>query len=57
MTKSMTPCVFCGSTGSLSTEHVVPKWLRKALVISGPVKEYSGTTYTGAAETLSIVFP
>lgn len=56
MTKSATPCAFCGRTGSLSTDHVVPKWLRKALVISGPVKEYSGVTYVGAAETLAVVF-
>jgi hypothetical protein len=54
--KSLTPCVFCGATGSLSTEHVVPKWVRKALQISEPVKEYSGSTYVGAAETLAIVF-
>lgn len=52
----MTPCVFCGATGSLSTEHVVPKWVRKALQISEPVREYSGSTYVGAAETLAIVF-
>jgi hypothetical protein len=50
MTKSTTPCTFCGSIGSLSTEHVMPKWLRKAVLINGPVKEYSGTTYVGAAE-------
>jgi hypothetical protein len=56
MTKSTTPCVFCGTTGSLSTEHVVPKWVRKALQISEPVKEFSGTTYVGAAEALAIVF-
>jgi hypothetical protein len=56
MTKSATPCAFCGSTGSLSTEHVVPRWLRKAMVISGPVNEYSRATYVGAAETLAVVF-
>lgn len=56
MMKSSTPCVFCGSTGALSTEHVIPKWLRKALVITGPVKQYTGTAYTTSAETLSIVF-
>lgn len=55
-TKSTTPCVFCGATGSLSTEHVVPKWVRKALQIREPVKEFSGTAYVGAAETLAIVF-
>jgi hypothetical protein len=55
-TKSLTPCIFCGATGSLSTEHVIPKWLRKVLLISEPVKEYSGSTYVGAAETLAIVF-
>ena len=50
-------CVFCGATGSLSTEHVVPKWVRKGLQISEPVKEYSGSTSTvAAAETLAIVF-
>ena len=54
--KSLTPCVFCGAMGSLSTEHVVPKWVRKALQISEPVQEYSGSTYVGAAETLAIVF-
>jgi hypothetical protein len=54
MTKSATPCAFCGGTGSLSTEHVVPKWLRKALQISGPVKEYSDATYIGAAQTLAV---
>lgn len=31
--KSLAPCVFCGTTGSLSTEHVVHKWVRKALEI------------------------
>jgi hypothetical protein len=56
MTKSTTPCVFCGTTGSLSTEHVIPKWVRKALQISEPVKEFSGTAYVGAAEALAIVF-
>jgi hypothetical protein len=35
---------------------VVPKWVRKALQISEPVKEFSGTTYVGAAEALAIVF-
>jgi hypothetical protein len=55
-TKSSTPCVFCGTTGSLSTEHVVPKWVRKALQIREPVREFSATTYVGAAETLAIVF-
>jgi hypothetical protein len=42
--------------GSLSTEHVVPKWVRKALQIREPIKEFSGTAYVGAAETLAIVF-
>jgi hypothetical protein len=51
-----TPCVFCGTTGALSREHVVAKWIRKALQITEPVKVYSGTTYVGAAETLAIVF-
>ena len=55
-TKSSTPCVFCGTTGSLSTEHVLPKWVRKALQISEPVREFSGTTHVGGAETLAIVF-
>jgi hypothetical protein len=56
MTKSTTPCVFCGGTGSLSTEHVIPRWLRKALMIKGPVLQYTGTVRTGSAQTLSIVF-
>lgn len=56
MIKSETPCVFCGTTGSLSTEHVVPKWLRRALLIQENVREFSGTKYVGAAETLAIVF-
>jgi hypothetical protein len=55
-TKSTTPCVFCGAAGSLSDEHVVPKWVRKALQIREPVREFSGTAYVGAAETLAIVF-
>lgn len=55
-TKSATPCVFCGTTGSLSTEHVIPKWVRKALRIGEPVREFSGSTYVGAAETLAVVF-
>ena len=55
-TKSTTPCVFCGRAGSPSTEHVVPRWLRKALQIREPVREFSGTAYVGAAETLAIVF-
>src|SRR5207248_9239509 len=54
--KASTPCVFCGATSSLSTEHVIPKWVRKALQISEPVQEYRGSTYVGAAETLAIVF-
>jgi len=48
--------VFCGATGSLSTEHVIPKWLRKELGIAEPVREFSGTTYIGAAQTLAVVF-
>ena len=55
-TKSTTPCVFCGTVGSLSDEHVVPKWVRKALQIREPVREFSGAAYVGAAETLAIVF-
>src|SRR5206468_12437850 len=55
-TKSTTPCVFCGTAGSLSDEHVVPKWLRKALQIREQVREFSGTAYVGAAETLAIAF-
>jgi hypothetical protein len=35
---------------------VVPKWARKALRISEPVREFSGITYVGAAETLAIAF-
>jgi hypothetical protein len=35
---------------------VVPKWVSKALQISEPVREFSGTTYVGAAETLAIAF-
>jgi hypothetical protein len=35
---------------------VVPRWARKALQIDNPVKEYSGTAYVGAAETLAITF-
>jgi hypothetical protein len=35
---------------------VVPKWVRKALQIGELVREFSGTTYVGAAETLAIVF-
>ena len=34
----------------------MPKWVRKALQISEPVREFSGTTHVGAAETLAIVF-
>ena len=48
--------MFCGATCSLSTEHVVPKWVRKAPQIRESVKESSGTAYVGAAETLAIVF-
>jgi hypothetical protein len=56
VTKSETPCVFCGVEGSLSREHVVAKWLRKALQIREPVREFSGATYVGKGETLAIVF-
>lgn len=56
MKKSEKPCVFCGAIGSLSTEHVVPRWLRKKLQIRQQVREFSGATYVGAAETLAIVF-
>jgi len=42
--------------GLPSTEHVVPKWVHKVLQIREPVREFSGTTYVGAAETLAIVF-
>ena len=48
--------VFCGTTGSLSDEHVAPKWLRKALQIRENVQEFSGGTQLGSAETLAIVF-
>src|SRR6516225_7192773 len=54
--KSATPCVFCGQAGSLSKEHVVPKWLRKDLQIAEPVREFRGTAYVGEAETLAVVF-
>ncbi len=56
MTKSTTPCVFCGKSGFLSAEHVVPKWVRKGPQVREPVREFSGTTYVGAAEALAIVF-
>jgi hypothetical protein len=56
VTRSETPCVFCCMTGSLSTEHVVPRWLRKALQIREPVREFAGATYVGKAENLAIVF-
>lgn len=55
-TRAQKPCVFCSTTGALSTEHVVAKWIRKTLQISEPVKIYSGTTYLSSAETLAIVF-
>lgn len=54
--RSAPPCVFCGSTEAPSTEHVVPRWARRALGIASAVKEYSGTTYVGSAETLAITF-
>jgi hypothetical protein len=41
--------------GSLSTEHVIPKWLRKSLQIRQPVREFRGTAYAAAAETLAVV--
>lgn len=54
--KSSTPCVFCGTAGSLSTEHVVPKWVRKILQPNQPVLEFRGDTRVAASETLAIVF-
>lgn len=48
--------MFCGQAGSLSAEHVIPKWLRKSLQIQQPVREFRGTAYAGAAETLAVVF-
>jgi hypothetical protein len=48
--------VFCGAAGSLSDEHVVPNWVRKVLQIRERVRQFSGATYVGAADTLAIVF-
>ena len=55
-TTKSTTCVFCGTVGSLSDEHVVAKWVRKALQIREPIREFSEAAYVGAAETLAIVF-
>lgn len=54
-TRSTTPCVICGRIGEPSTEHVVGRRVRDALGTSGPVQEYRGGTYVGAAEALAIV--
>lgn len=48
--------MFCGQAGSLSKEHVVPRWLRKDLQIAGPVREFRGAAHAGEAETLAVVF-
>jgi hypothetical protein len=54
-TRSTKPCVICGRIGEPSKEHVVGRRVRDALGTRGLVREYSGTTYVGAAEALAIV--
>lgn len=47
--------MICGKVGEPSTEHVIAKWIRKALQIQGPVKEFSGNSYVGTSEALAVV--
>ena len=54
-TSSTAPCPICGRVGEPSREHVVGRCVRDALGTRGLVREYSGTTYVGAAEALAIV--
>jgi hypothetical protein len=48
VTKFHPPGVFCGTTGSLSTEHGVPKWCATALQVREPVREFSVTRYVAS---------
>ncbi len=54
-TRSTTPCVICGATGEPSTEHVIARWIRKALMIDAPVSEYRESEHVRTDETLAIV--
>lgn len=49
------PCLFCGQTGSLSREHVIPKWARKALGAHGVIEERSGVTRR--MDALAVILP
>lgn len=53
--KATRPCLFCGSTASLSREHVIPRWVNKELGIHAMVEERSGTVRRLGA--LSVVLP
>lgn len=48
-------CSAAESASQPSKEHVVGRRVRNALGTRGLVREYSGTTYVGAAEALAIV--
>jgi hypothetical protein len=53
--KATRPCLFCGSTASVSREHVIPRWVNKELGIRGVVEERSGTARR--LDALSVVLP
>jgi hypothetical protein len=48
-------CLFCGDVGSLSREHVIPRWVGKRLGIRAVAQERSGTTRR--LDALSVVLP
>ncbi len=49
------PCLFCGSTGTPSREHVIAQWLREALQIQSRVEEYRGEEFVTTWDTLAVV--
>lgn len=49
------PCLFCGQAGSLSREHVIPKWVGKALGAREVVEERSGAIRR--MDALAVVLP
>lgn len=49
------PCLFCGAAGSLSREHVIPRWAAKELGVGAVSEERSGKARK--LDALSIVLP
>jgi hypothetical protein len=53
--RAPTPCLFCGNTASPSREHVIPRWVNKALGVQTVVEERRGTVRR--LDALGVVLP